>query len=531
MKKISLKARLWTTLVLMWSGLLGIGVWTAIETRDVIVAERKIAVQNLTDSATGIVRHYHELAASGALPLAQAQRLALEQIAQLRYGEDRRGCVSVVDARPVVLLLPTLPNMVGRDVSQYRDPAGKLLYVSIIDAARRDGHGFVRFMARLPGGKRAAPKISYVARFAPWGWYLWSGVFVEDVDATFERTLASHLAAILAVGGAISVAMLLIMRSVWQSLGGEPGAAADIVRRIADGDLSEPVATRAHDRHSMTFAMQQMQVRLRDTLGRIGRSAGAIATATREIAAGISDLSRRTEQQASSLSETAASMEQLTATVRQNADRARQAAAVAGTAADVARSGSASMQRVSETMCRIESSANEITEIVGVIEGLALQTNLLALNAAVESARAGEHGRGFAVVAGEVRTLAQRSAAAAKAIKMLVDTSIERVSEGSRIVGDADQTMAQIGEAVSRMTAIMGEIVTASAEQAAGIEQVSTAVGSMDVVTQQNAALVEQGAAAAASLDEQADRLREAVKVFRLGQEVDTDTVGDTQGI
>jgi methyl-accepting chemotaxis protein len=272
-----------------------------------------------------------------------------------------------------------------------------------------------------------------------------------------------------------------------------------------------------NDHGSMLAALRDMQSGLSHTVSEIAASAEAIALAASEISSGNADLSHRTEEQAVSLEKTAASMEELTSTVRQNADNAKQASQLAHTASEIAEKGGAVVSRVVTTMETISDSAKSIGNIIGVIEGIAFQTNILALNAAVEAARAGEEGRGFSVVAGEVRNLAQRSAAAAKEIKALIGTSIERVANGSDLAHDAGRTMDDVVKAVKRVTDIMGEISAASAEQRAGIEEVSKAVTQMDSGTQQNAALVEQAAAAAQSLDDQAKTLKRLVGQFRLG--------------
>jgi methyl-accepting chemotaxis protein len=239
--------------------------------------------------------------------------------------------------------------------------------------------------------------------------------------------------------------------------------------------------------------------------------------AASEVAAGSQDLSSRTEQQASSLEETASSMEELTSTVKQNADNARQANVLAEAASQVALRGGAVIGQVVGTMSGIDSSAGKISDIIGVIDGIAFQTNILALNAAVEAARAGEQGRGFAVVATEVRNLAQRSAAAAKEIKALINDSTDKVANGSKLVAEAGATMQEIVDSVRRVTDIMGEITSASQEQTAGIEQINGAVVEMDHVTQQNAALVEEAAAAAEAMKEQAAKLNAAMAAFRIG--------------
>jgi methyl-accepting chemotaxis protein-1 (serine sensor receptor) len=288
---------------------------------------------------------------------------------------------------------------------------------------------------------------------------------------------------------------------------------------IAAGDLRSKVVVKSGDEMGLLMqGLAKMQASLVQTVQTVRSGSESIASATKEIAAGNIDLSSRTEEQASALQETASSMDELTGTVKQNADNARQASSLAANASEIANKGSRVVAQVVGTMGEINQSSAKIADIITIIEGIAFQTNILALNAAVEAARAGEEGRGFAVVAGEVRSLAQRSSAAAKEIKGLIDTSVERVQTGTSLVDEAGRTMNEIIGAVQRVTDIMGEIAAASEEQSSGIEQVARAVTQMDEVTQQNAALVEEAAAAAQSLEDQAGKLRQAVAVFQVDE-------------
>jgi methyl-accepting chemotaxis protein-1 (serine sensor receptor) len=287
---------------------------------------------------------------------------------------------------------------------------------------------------------------------------------------------------------------------------------------IAAGDLRRTISTRSSDEMGQLLqGVARMQDSLIKTVRSVRAGSESIASATKEIAAGNTDLSSRTEEQASALQETASSMDQLTGTVRHNADNARQATVLAASASEIANKGNQVVTQVVGTMGEISRSSARIADIISIIEGIAFQTNILALNAAVEAARAGEEGRGFAVVAGEVRSLAQRSSAAAREIKDLIDSSVTSVTAGSTLVHQAGDTMNEIIGAVQRVRDIMGEIAAASEEQSAGIDQVARAVSQMDEVTQQNAALVEQAAAAAQSLDDQAARLQHAVSIFEIG--------------
>ena len=308
----------------------------------------------------------------------------------------------------------------------------------------------------------------------------------------------------------------LITRSLRKQLGGEPGAAADIAQAVSQGDFTRTVALQAGDTTSLMASLSAMQGNLAQVVTTVRQGSEGVATASAEIAEGNNDLSARTEQQASALEETAASMEELGATVRQNADSAKQANQLAQSASTIAVEGGNVVGQVVETMKGINESSRRISDIISVIDGIAFQTNILALNAAVEAARAGEQGRGFAVVASEVRSLAGRSAEAAKEIKMLINASVERVEHGTTLVDQAGTTMAEVVSSIKRVTDIMGEISAASNEQAFGVSQVGEAVTQMDQTTQQNAALVEEMAAAASSLKSQATELVQAVAFFKV---------------
>jgi methyl-accepting chemotaxis protein len=337
-----------------------------------------------------------------------------------------------------------------------------------------------------------------------------------EASAAYQRArmlmlVLSGLAIVVGVVAAIRIA-----RGLLRQLGGEPDYAASIAGRIAAGDLTVVVDTQSNDNHSMLHAMKKMRDALAEIVAEVRVGTETIASASSQIASGNQDLSARTEQQASSLEETASSMEELTSAVRANNDNARQANQLAQSASAVAVQGGAVVSQVVNTMGAINDSSRKIVDIIAVIDGIAFQTNILALNAAVEAARAGEQGRGFAVVASEVRTLAQRSAAAAKEIKELIGNSVEKVEVGSKLVEQAGQTMAEVVSSVQRVTDIMAEISTAGDEQSAGIEQINQAVSEMDTVTQQNAALVEEAAAAAEAMQQQAANLERVVSVFQL---------------
>ncbi len=335
----------------------------------------------------------------------------------------------------------------------------------------------------------------------------------KQVDEIYEsgRNLLIVLGVIALLLGVVLGCILT--RSITKPL----DYAVSVARVVASGDLTARIIVDAKDETGQLLqALKEMNDSLTGSITQVRTGVDTIATASSQIASGNLDLSSRTEEQASSLEETASSMEELTSTVKQNADNARQANQLAVTASGVAEKGGVVVSQVVDTMDGINTSAKKIVDIIGVIDGIAFQTNILALNAAVEAARAGEQGRGFAVVASEVRSLAQRSAAAAKEIKTLIDDSVNKVDVGSKLVAEAGSTMVEVVDSVKRVTDIMSEIMAASQEQSAGIEQVNQAISQMDQVTQQNAALVEEAAAAAESLNEQAANLAQAVSIFKL---------------
>jgi methyl-accepting chemotaxis protein len=335
-----------------------------------------------------------------------------------------------------------------------------------------------------------------------------------DGKAEHSTMLITILTSVAVLLGAVCAWLLTvgITRPIREAVG--------VAETVASGDLTRRIEVSTTDETgALLRALRHMNDSLVAIVGEVRGGTDLIAIASKEISAGNLDLSSRTEQQASALEETAASMEELTTTVRQNADNARQANELAITASKVATKGGAVVGEVITTMGSINESARKIVDIIGVIDGIAFQTNILALNAAVEAARAGEQGRGFAVVASEVRTLAQRSAAAAKEIKDLIGDSVQKVDTGAKLVDQAGETMTEVVGSIRRVTDIMAEIASASHEQTGGIEQVNQAIGQMDQVTQQNAALVEESAAAAASMQDQAAKLAEVVGVFKLDRQ------------
>ncbi|MBK5123989.1 cache domain-containing protein [Burkholderia sp. R-69980] len=504
MENLRVSVRLWIALGLMCIGVLAIGLWGALHARDTMLDDRKEELKNIVAAAAGVVDRNNALAAGGKLEVADAQKMSLDALRVMHYAGSG-GYLIVLDARGMIVMHGVREDLEGHRV--FKEGA---------NLAQRKNSGFLNLEYLNPVTNTMAPKINYVQLYKPWGWTLMTGVFVDDIDKLFYLTLAEYLGAAILLCALVSGVMLLVIRSIRSQLGGEPGYAAEVVTRIAAGDLTVPVKVLRNDSGSLLHAMSGMQVSLAHIIGNVHNGSEVIAASSKEIAAGNVDLSARTEEQAAALEQTSATMAELTGTVRQNTDNARQASVLATNASDVADKGIQVVDRMMCTMNSIASSSTRIAEITALIEGIAFQTNILALNAAVEAARAGEQGRGFAVVATEVRNLAQRSSAAAKEIKELIETSVNEIRAGSDEAGEVGRATAEMRLAIKRVADIIGEIAAASEEQGRGIEQVNQAVAQIDEATQQNAALVEQAAAAAQSQEEQAKKLNQTVSLFKV---------------
>ena len=402
------------------------------------------------------------------------------------------------------------PAKEGANILESKDADGREFIKEILTKKE----GVIRYPWLNPGETAAREKVVVYTTFPDWNWVIAGGAYTEEITMDAVRLRNRYvLFGFIALGAFACALMLVVRKHITRPLADAEGAAG----RIAGGDLTVSLDARSKDEiGKLCGAMNGISGNLSRVVGQVREGAEQIATATTEIASGNQDLCQRTEQQASNLEQTAAAMEQLTSTVRQNADNAQEANRLALAASDTAARGGQVVSQVVDTMGSINQSSRKIVDIISVIDGIAFQTNILALNAAVEAARAGEQGRGFAVVASEVRNLAQRSAAAAREIKELINASVEQVEAGSKLVQQAGATMDEVVSSVAHVTGIMTEISAASQEQNAGIAQVSTAITRMDEVTQQNAALVEQAAAAAASLQQEAAALAQVVRVFQL---------------
>ena len=511
LSRLNISQKLGLLTLITGIGILAVAAAFLLSERHLIEEERGRTVRQAVEVASGVVTRYQQLAASGAMPEAQAKREALDALRGLRY--DGQEYFWVNDMQPRMLMHPISPKLQGQDLSAKADPNGLHLFVAMVDLVRAQGGGFLSYMWPKPGNEAPVPKLSYVKGVPAWGWVLGSGVYLDALDAVFWPRVWMFSGAALLLSGVLMLVGHLISRSIRGPL----SSAVRLAGQVAAGDLTTAIEAHGNDETARLLrALRDMNDSLSGIVGEVDNGIRTIASASSQIASGNQDLSSRTEQQAGSLEETAATLEQLTGAVQQNASNARHASGLASDAAAVAQRGGAVVEQVVGTMDAIDASARRIADIIGVIDGIAFQTNILALNAAVEAARAGEQGRGFAVVAGEVRALAQRSATAAREVRSLIDDSVRTVDDGSALVREAGDTMREIVASVDRVNGIIGEIAGASEEQQEGIGQVNQAIAGMDDATQQNAALVEQAAAAAAAMNEQAQRLSEVFSAFKV---------------
>jgi methyl-accepting chemotaxis protein len=472
---------------------------------------RKDATRQHVEVAHGVLAWAQAQEAAGRLTREQAQQTALQAVAQLRY--EGKEYFWINDMQPRVVMHPTKPELNGQDASGIKDPNGYALFIGFVEAVKRNGHGFVGYQWPRPGSTEPVDKLSYVKGFAPWGWVIGSGIYIDDLK-TAQRQEALWVTGI-ATGSLLLAGYLFL--SFYRVMDGGLKETSRHLRAMTEGDLTTSPRPWGRDEAAqLMLELRAMQDSLRGMVARVRTSSEQIVHSSSEIASGALDLSSRTEQAAANLEQSAASMEEISATVTQTASHTDEASKVARHSATAAANGGLVMGEVVATMEGIRESSAKISDIIGVIDDIAFQTNILALNAAVEAARAGEQGRGFAVVASEVRGLAQRSAAAAREIKTLIARSVSQVEAGAGVVRKAGATIEDTVQSSRRVDALLGSVATGAREQSQGIAQIGVAVQELDRMTQQNAALVEQTAAAAAAMKEQALVLAAEVARFRM---------------
>lgn len=471
---------------------------------------RKAALRQHVEVVVGILKSSQAQEAVG-VPRETAQATAKQLISTLRYNESEYFWINNMDVQ--VVMHPTKPDLNGKDASGIKDPSGKAVFQAFVQEVRQNGQGFVAYQWPKPGSDKPVDKVSYVKGFEPWGWVVGTGLYVDDLKAAFLASLVKVAAVISVV--ALAVAYLFI--SFYKVMNGGLNQTRRFLQAMALGDLSmSPSPWGKDEAAALMKDLAAMQDSLRGVVSKVRSCSLGIVESSAVVANGAQDLAARTEQTAANLEQTAASMEEISATVASTLENTGNAATVAQRNAGLATQGSEVMTEVVQSMQQIKESSTRIADIIGTIDSIAFQTNILALNAAVEAARAGEQGRGFAVVASEVRSLATRSADAAKEIKSLISGSVERVDAGVDTVQRARDMIGGIVTASQQVGTLLGEVSEVSREQTQGIRQVGEAVSELDRATQQNSALVEETAASAESLKALADGLAKQVEHFVL---------------
>ncbi len=474
--------------------------------------KRQDANQFVVQVAHGVVAHFGDLERTGRLPREEAQKRAVEVLHGLRYEGSNYFWIN--DLQPAMVFHPTRPDLLGKPLGGIQDPNGVAYFSEFARVARERGEGFVPYSFSKPPTGAVVPKVSFVKLYAPWGWVVGSGVYLDEVEAegrALAWKLVGALLAAMAVAMALGRAVILAIRRSLTGFGRTLGG-------LAAGDVSALAEVHTRDEIGMLGdAVNATILRLREMLGEVQGATRAIGGATGEIARGNHDLAARTESQAASLEQTASSIDTFASSVTATTENARNAVAAASQAEAIARDGLSSTARLVEIMDGIHAGSRRINDITGVVDEIAFQTNLLALNAAVEAARAGEQGRGFAVVAGEVRVLARRSTESAREIRALISSSVEQARQGHEAAGQAQRTITSVVDEVNRVAVAIQGISEAAREQGASLNEINKAVAQLDEATQQNAALVEEAASASESLDDQAQGLTRLVHRWNTG--------------
>lgn len=467
-----------------------------------LYSEKRTATEHVVQSVLGVLAKEHSSVAAGTITEAEAKKRAAEIIRSFRYGEGNSDYFFINNYEGISIMHPLKPELEGKDQNNLADANGKLLFREMAQIASRDGSGFVDYYWAKPGSDKPAPKISYVQGFAPWKWYVGSGIYVDDVEAEIGELRN------LIIGGALIFTLLVLVGCyiVAQRIASPLRSTVEAARRIADGDLCVRIDSKSQDEAGQVAeAMMKMLEKLTRVLSEVQTAANNVAAGSQELSGSSQELSQGATEQASSIEEISASMEQMTSNIAQNADNAAKTEQLANTSSVDAEIGSKAVKDTVGAM-------REIADKINIIEEIARQTNLLALNAAIEAARAGEAGKGFAVVASEVRKLAERSQLAASQIGTLSKSSVD-------VAERAGELLDKILPNVQRTTELVQEVSASSLEQTTGAEQVNNAIQQLDLVVQQNASASEEMASTAEELSSQSAQLLESISFFRISND------------
>ncbi len=463
--------------------------------------EKQLKTRHVVEVAYSVMENYQRLAREGAMTEQAAKNAAIEAVKTLRYEENDYFWIN--DMKSVMIMHPFKPELDGKNLSDYKDPAGKQLFIEFVETVKQHQSGFVEYLWPKPGVSKPVRKISFVKGFSPWGWVIGSGIYVDDVEAVFWQEVRTDAIILAVVMLCFGIFAWSISRSIVAPLGAEPAVVAHIADRVSEGDLSIVIATNGADQSSVIVSMQRMVERLGSIVTDVKSAADTVASGSGQLSAGAQHMSQGTTEQAASTEEASSSVEEMNATIQQNVDNAAQTEKIAlKSAADAQETGKA----VSQTVAAMK----QIAEKIGIIEEIARQTNLLALNASIEAARAGEHGKGFAVVAAEVRKLSERSRAAAAEIIDLSGSSVEMADNAGRM-------LAKLVPDIQKTSELVQEISASSREQSGGADQINSAIQQLNEVVQQNAGAAEEMAATAEELTSQADQLQSTVAFFKVG--------------